>query len=307
MRAAFILAAITFAAPLSASDVNAYRNGQAYMTTAAPSPMVCEMQCSGDAQCRSWNFLPPRMPRATGLCELNATAGQAMSHPFAISGAAAGAQQSYDRRVIAAGTRTTRIGQPASAPAPQPRMIRQAVRRPMPVEPRQAIRPAAPQAAPQFQRAAAPRVQMPRPIVRQRRLAPAPRPQVPNQSAPLTAPQAPALSLTEQQNLQRAATRNAPPAPTLSAPQPAQMMQRPAPAPIPAGGFAPLPIQDQAHAPAMDRLYGSLYDDTAPKKVKMPLYSQRPANDPDAPVVTTVPAPTTPVRVDSLPMAGGPL
>lgn len=330
MRAVFTLAALTFAAtfaaPLSAADANAYRNGQTYASTPAPSPMVCELQCSGDAQCRSWNFLPPRSPGAFGQCQLNATSGQAMSHPFAISGAAPGAQQSYDGRVIAAGTRTSRIGQPAIAPAPQPRVIRGAVRRPMPAAQPQMMRPG----APQMRQAAAPRAQMPRPIVRQRQLAPTTRPQAPIapapvQNAPRPAPQAPAasLSLTEQQNLQRFGQQSAPTRP-MPAPQAApaaprmipaaaprmpapSMIGRPAPAPIPPGGFAPLPIQDQANAPAMDRLYGSLYDDTSPKKVKMPLYSERPVNDPDAPVVTTVPAPTTPVRVDSLPLAGGPL
>lgn len=333
MRAAFLLAAITFATSASAADVNAYRTGQAYMATPAPSAMVCEMQCSGDAQCRSWNFLPARIPGAAGQCQLNATAGQAMGHPFAISGAAAGAPQSYDSRVIAAGTRTTRIGQPAAAaPAPQPRIIRQAVRRPMPVQQRPLMRPA-PQAAPQLQRAAAPRIQTPRPVVRHRQLAPRPAPQAPAQitpQAPATAPTA-SLSLTEQQNLQRRAqsTQRSPQTPTAAAraipapaPRPIQASapqyqpapqtrpltrQRPVPAPIPAGGFAPLPIQDQANAPAMDRLYGSLYDDAGPKQMKMPLYSERPADDLDAPVVTTIPAPTTPVMVDSLPMAGGPL
>ena len=335
MRAVFILAAITFAAPLSAADANFYRNGQTFASTPAPSAAICEMQCSGDAQCRSWNFLPPRIPGALGQCQLNATSGQAVSHPFATSGAAPGAQQSYDGRVIAAGTRTKRIGQPVAAPAP--RVIRQAIRRPVPMQQRQVMRPAAPQTAPQLRQAVAPRVQMPRPVVRQRQLAPAPRPQapqrpaskpqIPTQSAPMAAAQAPApaasMSLTEQQNLQRfgqSAPMRAPaaapavsasprtlPATTPRMPAAPSRLQRPAPAPIPPGGFAPLPIQDQAGAPAMDRLYGSLYDDAGPQKMKMPLYSERPADDLDAPVVTTVPAPTTPVSVDRLPLAGGPL
>ena len=169
MRAVFILAALTFSASASAGDVNAYRSGQTYATTPAPSPVICEMQCSGDAQCRSWNFLPPRGNGPIGQCELNATSGEAAAHPFAISGAAPGAQQSYDNRVVSAGTRTTRIGQPAAAPAPQMRGNRQVVRRPLPTQQRQRIAPmpnAAPQPGAQLTRAAAPRVQMPRPIVR---------------------------------------------------------------------------------------------------------------------------------------------
>lgn len=292
MRAALIILSVFLALPVAAGELSTYRSGQIYAATPAPSANICEMQCTGDAQCRSWNFLPPIHMGQTGRCELNATSGPVMSHPYAQSGAALIAQPYNNGRLIQAGTRTTQIGRPA--PAAPPVIVRQIRAAPRYVPPRPAseARRQSPQHSIISQVSApAPLLAGPPPVMMQRLAgplnqpaSPQPQRQIPPQSLPL----APVYG-------QGAAPQQPKPIAPMARPvQPQAAFQAPQ---MQAEPFNP--------APAMDRLYGSLYDDAAPAQQRMPLYSERPVNDPDRPVVTTIAVPTSSVTVQPMPLAGG--
>lgn len=128
-----------------AADGNSYRAGQVYLKTAAPAAGACALQCEGDAQCKSWNYL--QLPRtSSGVCEFNATFAPAQPHPFALSGVNAAAGYN-SANVIPGATRTMRIGQPVTvrarsevapkaAPRPKidPRTIRGVARTAIPAQ-----------------------------------------------------------------------------------------------------------------------------------------------------------------------------
>jgi len=68
-----------------AADAGTYRPGNAYHSITAASPDVCEMQCSGDAQCRSWNYI--RISANTdGVCEFNDNISSPVPSAMSISG-----------------------------------------------------------------------------------------------------------------------------------------------------------------------------------------------------------------------------
>ena len=298
----------------SAADGNSYRAGQIYLKVNAPAPGACALQCEGDAQCKSWNFVPTT--RAGGVCEFNSNFASSQPHPFAVSGVnEAGGYRSS--QIISGATRTTRIGQPvtvrASTQTPlQPSrtigaaMQTQPQAKKPPVITRQrsfAPRQATPQAAPQASQAQArqipaqARIAQPRVnprIAQQPQRRPAPYPAPPSERE--LAAQRAALQAS-----QRARARTIP----ASAPQARPAAQAPAPAPEAAQGYPQAPQNFEVAARA--NLYGGLYDDVAakPKAAPQPLYSERPTDNPDAPIATSPYAkPVTPV--DVLPLAGAP-
>ncbi|WP_017930136.1 PAN/Apple domain-containing protein [Robiginitomaculum antarcticum] len=288
MRAALIIFAVTFTLPIAASDLNTYRSGQIYAATPAPSAQICEMQCAGDAQCRGWNFLPSRAVNHAGRCELNATSGLAMSHPYAQSGAALVAQPAARGRLIQAGTHTTQIGRPVPTAPP---VIRRQVRiapRALPVVPPRQSQP--PVTSPARYRAPLAGISRPAPL-----MSPAP-------VTPIYRP----MPMQPNAGIQRQITPL--PQPVQAAPVARPSPAQPAPIVRPLNMPNPVPQIMAAPynpAPAMDRLYGSLYDDNAPPQQRMPLYSERPNEDPDRPVVTTVPLPAIAVNMQAMPLAGG--
>ena len=118
MRTAYLTAVFSMlAAPAFAADLGTYRVGTPYQTTGAPEAGVCEMQCSGDAQCRAWNYVKPG-PAAPGICEFLDAPGNSVSSAISISGASEG---SFAVRpdVMTGGTNTVRVGTTA---APKPRV-----------------------------------------------------------------------------------------------------------------------------------------------------------------------------------------
>lgn len=310
-----------------AADGNSYRAGQVYLKTAAPAAGACALQCEGDAQCKSWNYL--QLPRtSSGVCEFNATFAPAQPHPFALSGVNAAAGYN-SANVIPGATRTTRIGQPVTvrarseatpktAPQPKidPRTIRGVARTAIPAQ--QPAQTRQRRFAPQGQPAAQPQQRL---IQR-----PAARPaqnaiQMPA-SRPAPYPVAPSAAEIAQQNAARlnAQRANQPPAHQPSAHDAAMaarmavqnramsQMQNgaqttPASAPMPrfaqpqtrqrqipaaAPTGYPAPIRDFETA-VQSRLYGGLYDDVVakPKAPTPPLYSEQPASSPDAPIATS--------------------
>lgn len=100
-----------------AGDVGTYRPGNIYLSVPAQSPDQCSAQCSGDAQCKSWNFVKVRPEQA--VCEFNSRKSHPVTSPISISGDNPTAYDSA--RLVPIGHRTTRIGQTASSHlVPQP-------------------------------------------------------------------------------------------------------------------------------------------------------------------------------------------
>lgn len=93
-----------------AADAGTYRPGNAYNSITANSPDVCDMQCSGDAQCRSWNFV--RISEMSdGVCEFNDTLSTPVPSAISISGN--NASRARTSRIVAGNTNTVRVGAPS--------------------------------------------------------------------------------------------------------------------------------------------------------------------------------------------------
>ena len=329
-----IMASLALSSSAFAADVNSYRAGGTYLNSPAISHAMCESQCTGDAQCRSWNFLRSANPNMAGICELNSQIGAANPHPFAISGAANKAQSYGGANLVQGRTNVTRIGEAVTV-VPQsqvrPRTISAStapVARQIPNAPATVTRQRsfAPSAQPNTSTLPA-TLGSALPLVRPTSIAPsstassvypvrrqtapiqpqhiASRAVAPTASAP-AAPQAP-LSLMEQQIRNGANTTQLPDRAPIQAPAQSPA-QAPAQAPVQATAYTP-PAQTAALAPAQfasapfpiaapnSGLYGSLYDDVAPRPaIKQPLYSEAPTQAPDAPIVTAPrAAPVAPV------------
>ena len=111
-----------------AADAGTYRPGNAYHSITAASPDVCEMQCSGDAQCRSWNYI--RISANTdGVCEFNDNISSPVPSAMSISGDTV--SRARAARVVAGKTNTVRIGSPSVtqnfAPQTPPRAMAKSV------------------------------------------------------------------------------------------------------------------------------------------------------------------------------------
>ena len=110
-----------FALPALAADTGTYRPGQPYLAVPASSPDQCEQQCSGDAQCKGWNFVSIQRPPQT-ICEFNARGASPVPHPMSISGENSSAHDSP--RITPIGYRTTRIGKPVVQRRVKPKVQR---------------------------------------------------------------------------------------------------------------------------------------------------------------------------------------
>lgn len=122
-----------------AADVGQYRPGTPYQSVIAQSADVCESHCSGDAQCRSWNYVQPNR-RMAGVCEFNATNASPIPSPVSVSGVNSfghnNSGSNFNDRLVAGGTNTIRVGT-QSAPIQQsamnaPQSNRRIVREPLP-------------------------------------------------------------------------------------------------------------------------------------------------------------------------------
>ena len=104
------LVASTFAI---AQDPGTYRPGQPYAASPAAAASICNTQCKGDAACRGWNFVRTNPRQKNGICEFNAIAVDPIYSAISVS-----ANQTQiinatgQNRIISAGVRTTRIGEP---------------------------------------------------------------------------------------------------------------------------------------------------------------------------------------------------
>lgn len=103
-----------FALPVLAAEPGTYRPGTPYYSTQATSADICERQCSGDAQCKGWNFIAVNPNAANGVCEFNSTDAAPVPSDISISGS--NGVTSYSRRVARGGTSTVRVGSPVTAP-----------------------------------------------------------------------------------------------------------------------------------------------------------------------------------------------
>lgn len=130
----FLAASALFSTPVFAADLGTYRPGTPYSSSVAGGADVCESHCSGDAQCRAWNYVKPN-PRASGVCEFLSSASSPIASQISISGE--GYTESFQSSLITSGsTHTVRVGtqiQPASStvkvgqPTPTRRVVREAV------------------------------------------------------------------------------------------------------------------------------------------------------------------------------------
>ena len=100
--------------PAFAADLGTYRPGTPYSSVVAPGADVCDSQCSGDAQCRGWNYVKPN-PRAAGICEFLSSTSAPISSQISISGESA-SLSSYASRTTAGATNTVRVGAPTVTP-----------------------------------------------------------------------------------------------------------------------------------------------------------------------------------------------
>lgn len=275
---------LSFAASAHAADVNTYRPGQVYAATHAQNAGICEMQCSGTAQCYGWNFLRSGNPNGSGMCELNATSAAAVGHPYAISGDNGGRTLGASN-IVQGQSRTFRIGNPEAA---------RPVMRPAP-------RPVV-QAAPQRRPVTAP-------VIRKRTFAPSgqtqaqARPQAPARPAAPQTRQAAAsnpanLTLTQQQALQIAAKEKK--AASAAQARPAAPQARLQQASVPRRPVAPArPAYGQPHPAAqmqqpMERPMQprpQMQMPARPQQAPMPQMQQRPAGYPQAPQAPRAQAP----------------
>lgn len=92
-----------------AADAGTYRPGTTYQSVTASSPDICESQCSGDAQCRSWNYIKISKA-AAGVCEFNSNTASPVPSSVSVSG-----ENSSNRSfssVVQGSTNTVRVGAP---------------------------------------------------------------------------------------------------------------------------------------------------------------------------------------------------
>lgn len=107
----FSVFAVLLSAPAFAADVGTYRPGTPYSSTVATGADVCDNQCSGDAQCRGWNYVKPN-PNAAGICEFLSSVSTPISSQISISGENQSAAPFYSG-LTAGQTNTIRVGEPA--------------------------------------------------------------------------------------------------------------------------------------------------------------------------------------------------
>ena len=124
--ATFLCATTLSSTSVFAADAGTYRPGNAYHSMTAASPDVCEMQCSGDAQCRSWNFVRIS-ERAEGVCEFNENMSSPVASAISISGN--NVSRARSTKVIAGQTNTVRVGAPSVTQAPAQKRVQTEAKR----------------------------------------------------------------------------------------------------------------------------------------------------------------------------------
>lgn len=118
---------ILFSAPAWSAEQGTYRPGQSYYSIHAQSPGQCEQQCLGDAQCKVWNFVRVQTSPTGAVCEFKARISQPISSPISISGESPSAFDSM--KIIQAGLRTIRVGQPPATVPPRTYAAKQQISR----------------------------------------------------------------------------------------------------------------------------------------------------------------------------------
>ncbi|WP_371397706.1 hypothetical protein [Fretibacter rubidus] len=117
-----------------AADPGTYRPGMAYDSITAASADLCDAQCSGDAQCRGWNFVKVNPQAPIGVCEFNAQAAAPVPSRYSVSGENNSAIRSAT--IIPGRSNTVRVGNMSPAtvtppkitqPTPTRRVVREAV------------------------------------------------------------------------------------------------------------------------------------------------------------------------------------
>ena len=183
----------------TAADPGTYRPGTAYNSITAGSADVCESQCSGDAQCRSWNYITisRQVQTREGVCEFNDTLSSPVPSSVSISGENATRRSST--KLVAGRTNTVRVGAPSmtqnmtqakavvSRPSPTRRVVREAV--PQRIRPRTSAYQAPRQQAPLQQAPLQQAMQAQRPTMQQPRFRHnLDEPSAPNRSTPRSSP-----------------------------------------------------------------------------------------------------------------------
>lgn len=129
-----LLGSLLLAPASFAADRGTYRPGMAYDSIRATDAGICEAQCSGDAQCKGWNFVTVNPNAGQGVCEFNAQDAAPVPSPISISGTNAPSYRSAT--VIPGRSNTVRVGTPdaptLSAPSPTRRVVREPVPQAMP-------------------------------------------------------------------------------------------------------------------------------------------------------------------------------
>ncbi len=111
-------ASVLIASPAFAADLGVYRPGTPYNSTVASSAEICDHQCSGDAQCRGWNYVKPN-PRAPGVCEFLSSVSTPIASQISISGEGF-SSRGVSPSLTAGGTNTVRVGTPVQPATPKP-------------------------------------------------------------------------------------------------------------------------------------------------------------------------------------------
>ncbi|RKQ71611.1 PAN domain-containing protein [Litorimonas taeanensis] len=96
-----------------AVDLGQYRPGTPYQSVIAAGADICESHCSGDAQCRSWNYVKAN-PKASGVCEFNAEVSAPVASAISISGV--NLQGATRRGIVTGDTNTIRVGTQTISP-----------------------------------------------------------------------------------------------------------------------------------------------------------------------------------------------
>ena len=121
---------------VQAADLGQYRPGNPYQSVMAPSADVCETHCTGDAQCRSWNYVKAN-PKASGVCEFNANDTAPVASAISISGS--NQSPAYRQGIIPGGTNTIRVGMQPQ-PRPQAELYSQHTQQRSPLPSRRVVR-----------------------------------------------------------------------------------------------------------------------------------------------------------------------
>ncbi len=113
MRFPLLFGTLLFISPSAwSADRGIYRPGPSYLSIHANTPDQCQSQCLGDAMCKAWNFVQISSSPTGAICEFKTRITTPIPSQFSISGESPNAIDSV--KIIPAGYRTTRLGQPSS-------------------------------------------------------------------------------------------------------------------------------------------------------------------------------------------------